>query len=82
MNKTKLAVLVVACSLGLSACGATQPDRALGGAAIGATAGAAAGAFSGPVGVGVGIAVGALVGGATGYLTQQRDLDLGPPIWR
>ncbi len=80
--KLKTLAAVTLISLGLAGCGANQPDRALGAAGIGAAAGMVAGAFSGPVGVGVGAAVGAALGGAAGYFTQQRDIDLGPPVWR
>jgi osmotically inducible lipoprotein OsmB len=64
----------------LAACGESQLDRGLSGAAIGAGAGAAAGAATGGS-VGGGGALGGAAGGAAGVLTDEDDVDLGDPIW-
>jgi hypothetical protein len=68
----KLALLAVA-ALGLSACGTTQAQRGLSGAAIGG----GVGLLGGPGG----ILVGAGVGASVGILTDKEDIYLGEPIW-
>lgn len=65
--------LVVVAALALSACGTTQAQRGLSGAAIGA----GVGLLGGPGG----IVVGAGVGAGVGILTDRDDLYLGEPIW-
>ncbi|HLT78947.1 MAG TPA: YMGG-like glycine zipper-containing protein [Ferrovibrio sp.] len=73
------AVAVVAL-LGLGACGASKSDRALSGGAIGAGAGALGGAAVGaPL---TGAALGGAAGAATGYFTDDDQINLGKPIWR
>ena len=75
------AIAITGISLGLVACGQTQGDRALSGAAIGAGTGAAIGAIAGPVGAGTGAVVGAGAGAVTGAFTNPSQVDLGEPIW-
>lgn len=83
--KYTFAIIASASLLALTACGESQNDRALSGAAIGAGAGAVTGALvaGSPAG---GAAVGALVGGAAGAaagaLTTPNDVNLGKPAWR
>ncbi len=57
----------------LGACGTTQGDRGLSGAAIGAGVGV--------IGGGVGVLGGAVIGGAIGLLTNSDTINLGKPIW-
>lgn len=74
-----------AAALLLSACGETQNDRALSGAAIGAGTGAVAGALvaGNPAGGAlVGGAIGGAAGAAAGALTSPDDINLGRPAWR
>ena len=76
-------ILCVAALMGvvsLSACGTSQTDRGLSGAAIGAGAGALGGALVGSPGTGA--LLGGAVGGATGALTDKDQIDLGKPVWR
>jgi hypothetical protein len=68
----KIALLVVA-ALGLAACGTSQAQRGLSGAAIGG----GVGLLGGPGG----ILVGAGVGAGIGILTDREDIYLGEPIW-
>jgi osmotically inducible lipoprotein OsmB len=64
----------------LAACGSSTSDRALSGGAIGAGVGGAAGAVAGhPF---AGAALGGAAGAATGALTNEKDIDLGKPIWK
>jgi uncharacterized membrane protein len=76
-------VVVTALSLSLlalGACGSSQSDRALSGGAIGAGAGAIGGALVGaPV---AGALIGGAVGAGTGALTDEKQIDLGKPVWR
>jgi phage tail tape-measure protein len=65
----------------LAGCGATQPERAQGGAAGGAATGAAFGLIGGPVGVAVGAVIGGGVGGLAGASTEAKHINLGPPPW-
>ena len=74
------AAMFCATALVLSACGSTVGDRALSGAAIGAGAGAVGGALLGDPATGA--IVGAAAGAAVGGLTDERDINLGRPIWR
>jgi osmotically inducible lipoprotein OsmB len=63
---------LVGTALGLAACGTSQTDRALSGAAIGGAAGAV---VDRPL-------LGAAGGAAAGALTDADDVNLGEPIWR
>jgi hypothetical protein len=65
----------------LSACGASQGDRALSGAGIGAAAGAAGSGLTGGSILG-GALLGGAAGGAAGALTDEDDIDLGEPVWK
>lgn len=80
-SKTALPVVLMACTLALSACGSTVGDRGLSGAGIGAAAGTAVGAVTG-----LGLVEGALIGGGagalTGALTSKDTLNLGKPLWK
>jgi len=64
----------------LSACGYSQGDRALSGAAIGGAGGAAAGALMGNPAAGA--LVGGAAGAATGAFTSPDTINLGRPLWR
>ncbi|HEX7007979.1 MAG TPA: hypothetical protein VF274_12620 [Alphaproteobacteria bacterium] len=74
-------VLVTAATLALGACGTSQMDRGLSGAAIGAGTGAAASAITGGD-IGGGALLGGAAGAAIGLLTDAGTLDLGEPLWR
>ncbi len=65
----------------LAACGQTTGDRALSGAGIGAGVGALGSAVAGGSGT-TGALIGAGVGAAAGALTDERDVNLGKPVWR
>ena len=65
----------------LTACGQTTGDRALSGGAIGAGAGAVTGAIVGGS-VGTGALIGGALGAGAGALTDERDVNLGKPVWR
>lgn len=64
---------IITLALCLSACGASESDRAISGAGIGAAGSAILGAN--PV-------TGAAIGAAAGALTDEEDIDLGKPFWR
>jgi phage-related tail protein len=66
--------------LALGACGKSQGDRALSGAAIGAGAGAVGSTLTGGSLVG-GTILGGAAGAAAGALTDEDDIDLGCPVW-
>ena len=68
-------------SLLLAACGASEPERAQGGAATGAATGATIGIIGGPVGIVIGGLIGGAAGATTGAVTSPNDVDLGPPPW-
>lgn len=70
-------VLVV----GLAACGQSRLDRGLSGAGIGAATGAVGSAVTGGSAA-EGAIIGGVAGGAIGALTDDRDFDLGRPVWR
>lgn len=74
-------LLLTLFSLSLTACGYSQSDRALSGGAIGAGIGAAGSAVTGghPV---AGAIIGGTVGAVTGAATDERDVNLGRPLWR
>jgi osmotically inducible lipoprotein OsmB len=71
----------VGLSLALGACGETQGERGVSGAAIGAGAGAVIGAVTpiGPVG---GALIGGAAGAATGVLTTPSHVNVGKPVYR
>jgi uncharacterized membrane protein len=80
MKRTTLAAALFLSLLALSACGSSQSDRALSGGAIGAGVGAVGGALVGsPV---TGAVIGGAVGAGTGALTDEKQIDLGKPVWR
>ena len=81
MRKFTLALLVVS-MFGLSACGTTNQDRALGGAALGAGVGAGIGLLLGGIGIGAGALLGAGVGALGGYVIDPSDVNLGEPVWK
>jgi hypothetical protein len=66
--------------LGLAACGKSQSDRALSGAAIGAGAGAVGSTVAGGSPV-AGAIIGGAAGAAGGAFTDEDDIDLGCPVW-
>ncbi len=74
-------VAAVGLSLALAACGESQGERGLSGAAIGAGAGAVVGAATG-IGPGTGALIGGAVGGATGVLTTPSQVNLGKPVYK
>jgi hypothetical protein len=80
MNRTGLATVLSLSLLALSACGSSTSDRALSGGAIGAGVGAVGGALFGSPGAGA--VIGGAVGAGTGALTDQKQIDLGKPVWR
>jgi osmotically inducible lipoprotein OsmB len=71
----------VGLSLALAACGDTQGERGVSGAAIGAGAGAVIGAVTpiGPVG---GALIGGAAGAATGVLTTPSQVNVGKPVYK
>ncbi len=79
----KLAITSVSIGLllALAACGETQGERGLSGAAIGAGAGAAVGAVTG-IGPATGAVIGGVAGGATGVLTTPSQVNVGKPVYR
>jgi len=80
MRTFKLTTAVAMIAM-LAACGQTTGDRALSGGAIGAGAGALTGAVTGGS-VGSGALIGGAIGAAGGALTDDRDVNLGKPVWR
>ncbi|MET0546730.1 MAG: YMGG-like glycine zipper-containing protein [Caulobacterales bacterium] len=70
----------IASMLALSACGTSTTDRAASGALIGAAGGAAIGSASGNTGKGA--IIGGAAGAAAGAATNERDVNLGKPVWR
>ena len=81
MTTLKNAAAMIAVLTILAACGDRPGERALSGAGIGAGVGAVGGAILGgdPVTV---AAVGGAVGAAAGGLTEEKDINLGKPIWK
>jgi len=75
-------LILCASLLALAACGSNQGDRTVGGAAVGAGSGAAVGAIFGGVGAIPGALIGAAAGGTTGAVTNEKQIDLGRPVWR
>lgn len=66
----------------LSGCGSMPEERALTGAGLGAGAGAALGAATGGLSIATGAAIGAAAGAVTGAVTNDRQIDLGEPVWK
>lgn len=81
-KKQRNGLVAAGVCLTLAACGSSPTDRTLGGAGIGAGAGAAVGALFGGVGAIPGALIGGALGGGTGLVTNERDIDLGKPVWR
>jgi len=79
----KIAVVVasIGLTLTLAACGDTQGERGLSGAAIGAGAGAVIGAVT-PIGPAGGALIGGAAGAATGVLTTPSQVNLGKPVYK
>jgi osmotically inducible lipoprotein OsmB len=65
----------------LAACGTSTSDRAISGGGIGAAAGAGASAIAGGSPL-TGALLGGAAGAATGALTNEKQIDLGKPIWK
>lgn len=82
MAQWKPIALVCVAAFALAACGSTPTDRGLSGGAIGAASGAIAGALIPGLSVGTGAAIGAGVGVLSGVLTDERQLNLGKPVWQ
>jgi uncharacterized membrane protein len=76
----RLGLCVVASAFLLSACGATQGDRAMSGAGIGAVTGVIGGALLGAPAVGM--VLGAAAGATVGAATSPAQVDFGKPIWK
>lgn len=77
---SRLVLALVAGAFLLSACGATQGDRAASGAGIGAVAGLVGGALLGAPSVG--LVLGAAAGATVGAATSPSQVDFGKPVWR
>lgn len=80
MNIKKTAIILTALAF-LAACGNNTRDRAITGAGIGAGVGAIGGAITGG-NAGTGALIGAGVGAAAGGLTDEKDVNLGKPLWK
>jgi osmotically inducible lipoprotein OsmB len=80
-GKIAVVAATVGLSLALAACGETQGERGLSGAAIGAGAGAVIGAVT-PIGPAGGALIGGAAGAATGVLTTPSQVNLGKPVYR
>lgn len=74
--------VAIAAVLMLSACGTNQKDRTTGGAAAGGATGAAIGAFGGPPGMFLGGVIGAGIGATSGAVIDEKNLNLGEPVWK
>lgn len=83
-TKDLLIPCLIVSAVALAGCGSSraQGDRAAGGAAVGAAGGAAVGAIFGGVGAIPGALIGAAAGGATGVVTDEKQVDLGEPVWK
>lgn len=85
---TRTRNLVISClvvsAVAVAGCGSSREpgDRAAGGAAVGAAGGAAVGALFGGVGAIPGALIGAAAGGTTGAVTDEKQVDLGEPVWK
>lgn len=80
MMRSRLAAAMLATAM-LAGCGTSKTDRALSGGGIGAGIGAGTAAITGGNILG-GAAIGGAGGAAAGALTDEKDLDLGKPVWR
>lgn len=80
-NGVAAVLMLVALTVGLSACGYDRGDRAVSGGLIGAGGGAALAAATGGAPL-VGAAIGGAAGAIGGAATSGRDLNLGRPVWR
>ncbi len=78
----RIVAALAAVSLSLAACGADRGDRVASGAGVGAASGAAVGAIFGGIGAIPGALIGGGIGAASGAVTDQKDVDLGKPVWR
>ena len=74
-------LLFAIATLALAGCGNTSGDRALSGGMIGAGAGAAASALTGGS-LGTGALIGGAIGAVGGAATNNRNVNLGTPLWR
>lgn len=81
MKKLVAGAAVIALGLSVAACGTNPTDRALTGAAIGAATGGIGAAVVGGRWV-AGAVVGSAVGAAAGVLTDDRDVNLGKPVYK
>lgn len=79
--KFSMVAASIGLSLALAACGETQGERGLSGAAIGAGAGAVVGAVT-PIGPAGGALIGGAAGAATGVLTTPSHVNVGKPTYR
>jgi osmotically inducible lipoprotein OsmB len=80
MRKALLILCVTSLPL-LSACGDNIVDRTLSGAGIGAGVGMIGSAVVGGA-IWPGLLVGGAVGAATGVLTDDKQVNLGAPVWQ
>lgn len=83
-NFTKKILAATTCGsllMATAACGNTTSDRALSGGALGAGVGAVGSSLAGGSAV-TGALVGGAVGAGAGALTDERDVNLGKPLWR
>ena len=74
--------MILGLGLAVAACGSRTDDRAATGAGIGAGTGALVGLAFGGLGVIPGPLIGAGVGAGTGAVTNERQIDLGKPVYR
>ncbi len=74
-NRFMILPMVALMGLPLSACGTSNSERGLSGAAVGAGVGAAGAAATGGS-IGGGAILGGAAGAATGVLTDEDDIDL------
>jgi hypothetical protein len=81
MTMRLLPLLALGGAMLVAACGSSQGDRALSGAALGAGAGLAVGAVTNATLL-QGAVVGGALGAAAGALTDQGQVNLGKPAWR
>ncbi len=75
------ASVLCAAALVVAACGTTPQERGISGAGIGAAGGAIIGALTGLT-VLEGALIGTGLGAAAGLFTDEKQLDLGEPIWK
>ena len=74
----------IALALGLAACGTSKDEggRVGGGAVVGAATGAGIGAIFGGVGAIPGALIGGAIGAGTAAVTDEKQIDLGKPVWK